>query len=246
MPGQSYNRPPVTEAMIELRFANLIGPNDLEKTRRRFLPSYPQYQHIRNVGIEINIPVVPDDSPQARANQEFSHRLTSQDATEIIVLQPSSIAVAQLAPYPGWEIFFPRFVRDWEAWKREVGYLRIIRVGVRFINRIDIPTTNGRIEEDQYLSVYPKLPDGFGPVTGYGIQAQLPMLDVGCNLTINSAAVPSPMLGHGSVLLDLDISMEVNVPQKDSDIYELLNRIRIKKNETFEACVTAQAKALFR
>ncbi len=245
MSGQPYNRPPVTEAMIELRFANLIGPDELEKVRKRFLPTYPQYQHIRNVGVEINIPVAPDDSPQTRTNQEFSHRLTSQDATEIILLQPSSIAIAQLAPYPGWEAFFPRFVRDWEAWKREAGYLRIARVGVRFINRIDIPTIGGRIEEDQYLSIYPKLPDSFGPVTGYGVQAQLPMLDIGCNLTINSAAVPSPMLGHGSILLDLDISMEVDVPQRDEDIFELLGRIRIRKNETFEACVTNQAKELF-
>ena len=162
-----------------------------------------------------------------------------------MLFQPNSVAVAQLAPYPGWEVFFPRFVRDWEAWKREAGYRQIIRVGVRFINRIDIPIVSGLIEEAEYLSVYPKLPDSLGPVTGYGVQAQLPMQDIGCNLTINSAAVPSPMLEHGSILLDLDIAKEVNPPQKDEEIFELLGRIRIKKNEIFEACITRKAKELF-
>lgn len=82
-------------------------------------------------------------------------------------------------------------------------------------------------------------------MTGYGVQVRLPLPDIQCNLTINSGAVPSPLLDHGSFLLDIDIAMESNPPQKDADINELLERIRNKKNAVFEACITDRARELF-
>jgi uncharacterized protein (TIGR04255 family) len=167
------------------------------------------------------------------------------DQTELILLWPQSFIVAQLAPYPGWDNFFGRFARDWKTWKRGVGYRKVARVGVRFINRIDIPQVNRVIEEADYLNAYAKLPDEFGPVIAYGVQAQFLPDDKGCRLTLNSASVPSPLLDHGSVLLDLDVGVETNPPQNDEDIYTLLNEMRAKKNAAFEACVTHRARELF-
>lgn len=245
MSGQFYQRPPITEAVIELRFATPVAADQLEKIQRRFSVNYPRYQQIRNVGFELNLTESLEVTPQAVTNQHIGHRLTSDDATEILLLEPFSIAVSQLAPYPGWEMFFPRFVRDWEVWKGLAGYLKILRVGVRFINRVDIPIVDGLIQEAEYLTVYPKLPDILGPVLGYGVQAQLSLADIDCDLTINSAAVPSPLIGHGSIVLDLDIKVETGPPQNDAEIYEALNKIRIKKNEVFNACLTPKAKELF-
>ena len=62
----------------------------------------------------------------------------------------------------------------------------------------------------------------------------------------NSGAVPSPLIGYKSYLLDFDIYKEPDPPQNDEDIYELLNRIRVKKNQVFDDCVTARAKEIFR
>lgn len=73
-------------------------------------------------------------------------------------------------PYPGWENFFQRFVRDWELWKRVVGHQHVIRIGVRYINRIDIPITGPVVDYESFLSIYPKLPDELGSVLAYGIQ----------------------------------------------------------------------------
>ena len=102
---------------------------------------------------------------------------------------------------------------------------------MRYINRIDIPIFDGLIEESEYINVYPQLPDSLGPLTGYGVQVQLPIREMGCGLLINSAAVPSPILDHGSFLLDFDIYMEGTPPQNNDGIYDLLNRIRVKKKD---------------
>jgi uncharacterized protein (TIGR04255 family) len=150
----------------------------------------------------------------------------------------------QLAPYPGWDQFFGRFCRDWEAWKNSVGYRKIIRVGVRYINRIDIPTDEPVLYEEQFLNVYPHIPEVLGPMMQYALQTQLSLTDIGCILTLNSSVVPSPLIGHRSFVIDLDIGKD-SPPQNDDAIYELINRIRIAKNRVFEACITDRARELF-
>jgi uncharacterized protein (TIGR04255 family) len=89
------------------------------------------------------------------------------------------------------------------------------------------------------------IPDEFGPTMAYGVQAVLPIHDMGCRLLLNSSVVPSPLLGHASLLLDQDIAKEIEPPQRDDQIYELLNEIRAKKNDVFEACITNKARELF-
>ena len=79
----------------------------------------------------------------------------------------------------------------------------------------------------------------------YGLQAQsLPDVE-GCRVTLNSASVLSPLLGHNAILLDIDVAMEPNPPQNDEDVFVLLNKMRAKKNATFEACLTDRARELF-
>lgn len=246
MSPQCYRKPPITEAVIEIRFAESIDAARLQKANADFALDYPVEQRLRNVGFELRVPRGHDDQPTAQLGQdEAGYRRASSDLSQIVLLWPASFALAQLAPYPGWDVFFGRFVREWATGKRASGYRKIARVGVRFINRLDVPLIGAVTEESHYLNVYPKLPDTLGSVLAYGIQAQLPLADVGCNLLLNSSSMPSPLLGHGSFLLDLDIFKEIEPPQKDDDIYDLLNAIRRKKNEVFEACVTNRARELF-
>jgi uncharacterized protein (TIGR04255 family) len=65
-------------------------------------------------------------------------------------------------------------------------------------------------------------------------------------LTLNSSSAPSPLLGHAAFIVDEDIAKEGDPPQNDDAIYALLNQIRVKKNEIFEACITPRARELFK
>src|SRR5260370_18196118 len=114
------------------------------------------------------------------------------------------------------------------------------------MNIIDIPFAGPLVEYEQYINVYPHLPEVFTNVRGYGVQAQVQLADMDCILTLNSLSVPSPLLGHAAFIVDLDIANEVKPPQNDESLYELLNRIRLKKNEIFESCITPLARELFR
>jgi uncharacterized protein (TIGR04255 family) len=247
MAEQPYKRPPITEAVIALAFSEAIEPRDLAKADGNFTKLYPHHQDTRNLDLQVLMPPPrPEIAPDTTIRKdEMGHRRSSNDQTQIVILWPTTFVFSQLAPYPGWDDFFERFVRDWGLWRKVVGYRKISRVGVRYINRIDIPIMGDVIRYEEFLNLYPQIPDELGPVFAYGIQTQLACPEIDGRITINSASVPSPMLGYASLMFDQDIYKETNIPQTENGLYELLNQIHIKKNAVFEASITDRARELF-
>lgn len=245
---QSYKQPPITEAVIGINFENPLSGDDLLSIRNKLSKHYPSHQPLENLQLKVELGVGADNKKTASTDvaREMGSRLATLDMTEILLLLPKSIIISQLAPYPNWDYFYQRFSRDWKILKRTVGFRPIQRIGVRYINRIDIPHEGPVVEHEEYLNIYPNVPDKYGPLTAYAVQAEVFMEDLKCKLTLNSAAVPSPILNHASFLIDQDIAREIDVPQSDETIFELLNKIRVRKNEVFESCVTDRARGLFR
>jgi uncharacterized protein (TIGR04255 family) len=243
---QPYKEPPITEAVIEIRFATPIEAAHLTEISTDFRSLYPYEQQVTDVRVHLFLPSPQQGATTAGTVERPGHRLTSLDQTEILLLWPDMLVFSQLAPYPGWDTFFERFRRDWTLSKKLTGYRKISRIGVRYINRIDIPAPGPVVQHEQYLNIYPHMPDVFPSLQGYAVQSQVPLPDIGSMLTVNSASVPSPILGHAAFLVDLDIAKENDPPQNDEAIYEFLHRVRIKKNEIFEACITPHARELFK
>lgn len=241
-----YNAPPIIEAVIGISFASPIDQKKIDTVNTRFKINYPNYQLVSNYGVAVNIPTDNVNQLTTNINKKNGYRHSSLDMTELLVLWESSFSLSQLAPYKGWEHFFSRFVSDWNIWKKTVGFQEIQRIGVRFINRIDIPVKNSLVLHEEFLNVYPNLPKILDPIDAYAVQASMNFPDIDCVLKINSAAVPSPILDHVAFVIDIDISKEVNPPQNDKEIFDLLNVIRIKKNEVFESCVSDRARELFK
>jgi uncharacterized protein (TIGR04255 family) len=246
-PPAGYKHPPITEAVIGISFTSPIKSAIFDSINKKFHTHYPHHQMVSNIGVDVAVELSKNQiqKPTTNIKKMDGHRLSTADMTQLLVLWPSVFTLSQLAPYPGWDKFFERFVRDWKVWKRVVGFQTISRIGVRFINRIDIPITGPVTEYEEYLNVYPKLPDSINPINAYAVQVVSELKDINCILKINSAAVPSPILNHSSFIVDLDISKEVDPPQNDNDIYDLINKIRAQKNSVFESCMSKRAKELF-
>ncbi|MBU3581343.1 TIGR04255 family protein [Polynucleobacter sp. AP-Capit-er-40B-B4] len=243
--SKNYIHPPITEAVIAINFKSTIGFDDLTSVSKKYQKEYPQSQAVSNLSFTVDVDGeggVP--IPKNTQNQK-GWRLSSNDMTQILVLWPQSFTISQLAPYVGWETFLERFMRDWKKFKRNIGQKEIARIGVRYINRIDIPVTGDIVEHEKYLNIFPKLPNSLTPLHAFAVQSALKLPDIGCDLLINSAAAPSPILDHASFMLDLDIFRVEDLPQSDQDIYNLLNEIRNKKNKVFEQCISNRARKLF-
>jgi len=165
--------------------------------------------------------------------------------TQIVILKESSFILSELAPYKGWDNLLARFERDWKLFKKYVGHQEIAGIGVRYINRIDIPITESVTHEDEYLNIYPKQPDVLYPLTSYAIQTQSQLTNINATLKLNSAVIQSPLPTYTSILFDQDITSLGDSPQSTEDIINFLNKDRIEKNSIFESCITNKARELF-
>lgn len=243
---RKYKRPPITEAVIEVRFEQANDKATIESAKIRLLPDYGVSEEISAVGIRLDVL-----QRQAQFDEGSSgSKLFNKDRTDILMIMPQAFATSRVAPYCGWDEFSARAQKNWQTWKRIAGYRKIQRLGVRYINRIDIPAMAGeRILIEDYLKVYPEAP-AEGVMQGmdqYTMQMSGPIgnPDDNCRLTINSSNVLSPLVNHVSFLFDLDISREGDVPQKDEELWAFVNHIRDIKNDAFEASVTDKARELF-
>jgi uncharacterized protein (TIGR04255 family) len=236
-----YTRPPITEAVVELRFAAPQSIDHVEKVKSQLAGDYslpPQALQSLTISPGASAPTLGLEG----------YRLFSADAANIAIISRSSISSSRLAPYTGWEDLVGRARANWAVWKRVAGWQQVARVGVRYINRIDVPNPGDMpISIDNYLLFKPVFPmfEGHQPVDTFAINASMGVANSGFRLILNAGVTASPLVKTTSFLLDIDISQESDLPNSDDALWLLIEQIRNVKNRVFEASITDAARKLF-
>lgn len=241
---KQYKRAPITEAVIEIRLEQPVSKKLVDSVLSRLKDDYAASHSIAELGVKLNVA-----ERQATVDQQnFGYKLNSEDEADVLILASDRVTCSRLAPYVGWEKFSARAVENWDKWKRIVKYQRIQRIGLRYINRIDVPVINtNKIKIENYLNIYPIYPEpevisGLGK---YTMQLVGPYDVENCSLIINTSVIPSPLVSHLSLVLDLDLGWVQNVPQNDREMWNAFGTMRDHKNRIFEACVTDNSRRLF-
>ncbi len=243
MREMAYKRPPITEAVIELRFAQQFEQRDVEKAARRLRDEYAYEDPENAVKVQFNA-----DTRQTQVETSWlGVKLSSADRADIAIFRTGSLVISRLAPYTGWEAFQPRAARAWEEWRKAAGRTELQRIGVRYVNRIDVDTKDKPlIRVEDYINVWPRSPEELGePMSGYAMQILRPLGADDCSLVMTSAIVPSPLVEFTSFVLDLDVYRDINIPKRDDELLALLDKMRHHKNRVFESCITDRARAIF-
>ena len=237
-----YKRPPITEAVVEVRVEGPIPMETIERVRDRLRQFYPAPEQML---IETNFELRGTEA-RTFTPTPAGFRMTAGDGASLVSVGPHSIGTSTLPPYEGWEAFIATAQRNWEIWKKLIGWMKIVRIGVRYLNRIDIPSISNTLNIDDYLTFTIKGPPlDLPPMNSFAINETRPLGEDDCDLILNAGLVPSPLVKTLSLLLDVDISRSVDLPQNDEALWALVNRMRDHKNLIFEACITGRARELF-
>lgn len=238
-----YKRAPITEAVVEFRSPTPVDEKKRKKALKRLSKLYVDHNPVVQQKIEFEFN--PKGNTKTQQTDSIIDKFSSDDMTQQLVISDISFVVSQLAPYTGWEQFKQRIMRDWSNWRSIFSHQPIERVGMRYINRIDLPIEAPVVRYEDYVTVYPTLPALLDPCSYHSVNVRVVLEDIQSELNLKSAVVDSPLPGHLAMVLDLDISRVYQAQPSDDELYSYISQARIKKNEIFEACITDKARDLF-
>lgn len=170
------------------------------------------------------------------------YRLEGEDDTEVTSIRPTGISVSQLAPYRSWDILLSRLRRDLEVVDSVLGVRRASRIGVRFINRIDVPLDeNGIAEHEEYLEAHVRLPGTIPAVTNFYLSVSIAVPEVSGEAVVQSAVLPPAVEDKASFALDIDVSRFHDLAEDRKELLSQLSEFQAPKNSLYQRLLTKRA-----
>lgn len=198
-----YRNPPIAEALCEIHFEEGPKWNSTffglfhEKIRDEF----PETQEMQ--GLELGVQARPEGPVQHFRKVGIRMRFGREDKTALVQLSENLLAINVLPKYPGWHNFKPLILARLKDYVSVIQPKGIVRIGLRYINRISFP--EAEFQFDRFFARSSYLPvvayDAKGP---FLVRLELPRRDGNrLNLTIVTHAQPLEP-GHVPVVVDLD------------------------------------------
>jgi uncharacterized protein (TIGR04255 family) len=248
MVRHKYNNPPIEEAICEFRFApgaawNLTVPGLFYEKVKDVYPGEPQQQNL--IQAEFQIGQVPAN-PEIALKQATTRLLfQSADGKKLVGVGHDVLSIHSLQPYEGWEDFSQRINESFQAYLEVSKPVGVIRVAVRYINRIVI-SGNQDIELNDYFNVYPQYPDDI-PVkmSGFLTRTESTYEDtpIGLKITL-SDAIGSP--SQAVFILDLEVFQDwVEKPLVIEELIDSLHELKYREGQVFEKLITDRTRELF-
>ncbi len=243
MPDQlHYAKAPITEATIDLRVTlpDEVRIEQLEVLQQALQENFPESQKIYVSELSFQF----GDEPLADNQQQHTgFRLISEDKKTIVQIRTDGFAFSVLNPYDSWIPFCGQARSLWDRYRNAMKPAQVGRIAVRYINRLDIPYEE--VELKDFLRTFPELSPGLPQVLlGYFMQLVIPQNDIKGSAVINQTIVPPSEPHTTSVLLDIEVFCEKELPANEDDIWTLFEQLRNSKNTIFKACLTPRAEAL--
>lgn len=240
--SKHYSRAPVTEALIDLQAELPDGVTlaTLMELHSGIKADYPMCQEL----VIFQGQMVAGASVGATASQtQVGYIFSSSDQKQIFQSRLDGFTFSWLAPYDRWETFRGEAQRLWNIYQSATNPKCINRLALRYINRLDLPFPFEDFKD--YLrtvpEVSPDLPQG---LSSYFMQLQIPQEDLRSLLILNQAIIPPPSPDVVSVLLDIDLFRDIDLPNDYSALWDVLEQLHTRTDQVFEACITDRTREL--
>lgn len=235
---QVYNRPPIVEAVFELRFASALAEKRREKLRDRLVGGYDA-STIEEQG-EVKIDFPSQSATFERRGAIF--KLMSFDLVEECIMKVDSIAWIRRAPYLGWQSFRSRFAPEMRVLFKLIDNPIVSRLGLRYVNRIDVRIVNNVAAYEDFLNFRIEHGEFLEPIAGFHWQLVKEFPEIGLKASVQSASLMQEIIGYGAFSFDIDVYSDAKIHGNLDEIFSKVNQMRDLKNKIFEAGITDKAR----
>ena len=243
---------PIIEAAIDIRVSGneLLEENTLKSQIEPKLVNYQFLDSQREIQFHLQHVVDPKKStsnpPVIQDLGWKGLRFRSEDGKQIVQFNKNGFVFSRLDPYQSWEALYSEASRLWKEYVVLVKPFMINRIGVRYINRFQLPL--GEVRFEDYLNPSPEPPRYLDlPFMNFLHQDTLIVPDHPYAINIVRTVQPPTDPNAMAIILVLDIDA-YTLSEFEFD-NELLKRklfeIRWLKNKAFFGSITDKAMKLF-
>lgn len=236
-----YRKSPIIESVVEFRFAEELTDAKLRKLNEKFRKKFPDIREQKEFEVHLNI----DDSTVEKKEKTVTYH-ADEDQQWLIGLDYKRLICSHKAPYGGFEDFFAHISYAYEAMSKVAARRKLERVGMRYINRIDLPVVKGQdVAFEKYLNLKINIPEFIKSVTGYEMVFTFNLPEIVSACRVSSSVRDNVLINHASFFIDIDIFKEHDFPANEFEVLDYISGLQSIKNELFESFITDPARDMF-
>jgi uncharacterized protein (TIGR04255 family) len=238
-----YAKAPIKEAIIDIQITKpaTVNLESFENAETRLPPGYKERTGLLVAELQGHF---ADGQFTAATNQnEIGYRFVGGQGKHVVQFRVNGFTFSRLAPYETWVQFRDEAKRLWDVYHAIVGSQSVPRIGLRFINQLDLAADLRDFRD--FIRCYPEVSSDLPQqLAGFFMQLQLPQVDLGAMVVITEAMVAPPRPDVVSVVLDIDVFKEGLNLESDEEIWSTVETFRLRKNLVFEGCITNTTREL--
>ncbi len=242
----TYENPTIVEAICEIHFSLGTGvawnPSLYSALFRRIQDQFPVFQPVATPSVQMVIGTQGAPTTAFTIPQLIRYQSTAGNV--LLQLSETTFAVNFLPEYPGWEKVVDRLSYGWRMAFEVIEPAQINRMGLRYINRIERGNPNETL--DTWLVANEYLPLAvLHSRPGFAAQI-VTQLDSHNRLSVIVADQPASLDSHGAFILDLDRTIEYEMPVDIDHLLQQASRLHDNIWEVFQSAKGDKLEALLR
>lgn len=177
-----------------------------------------------------------EDPPEIKVNEGLGAlQFISSDDKQLIQFRPNGFSFNRLAPYHSMNDYFAEIERGWQLFLKLANPIVVRKLSIRMINRIPLPIIDDRLELQNFLKIYPKLPETGSPLSLLGFLDQHRALDNETGNHVNIVkTTENPRDGKLPLILDIEAFYPCQLDPNDwKPLRDRLDSLRSLKNRIF-------------
>jgi len=236
-----YPNAPIREAVFDIQVSNTerMSQVEIENLHTLFSSKYPKKRVLNRFFGKLEMK--DGNGISNNTNSEFRGLIFSNNSNNRQVqFRIDGFTLNFLSPYNNWEELFSEAKKLWEIYNSGLNPIKINRIALRFINKIDIPLPF--ISFQEYITNMPPIPKSLPQFyKNFFMQIEVPC-EYEKYTAIITETIETPTKEIIPFILDIDVFKEIH---NDFNIDDF-KYLRLIKNSIFEDFITDKTRNLFK
>jgi len=236
---------PITEALLDIKVQLPKGVtlDDLKGFHPDLKARFPEITEQKIFQAKFKIGKEPAYTPGQ--NLSLGYLFRSQQDKKVVQYRFDGFTFNKLKPYENWSSLKSEAMELWEPYLEQIKPIKIVRIALRYINRIEIPLSMKHFNE--YVLTNPEIaPNLPKKISHFLMRIELQNDEIPATAIITQTMEKPTKSQKVPLIFDVDVFYRGEYEKDMKEIWNDFEKLRNFKNDIFFNSITDKTKELFR